>query len=142
MTDPDPFDRLLGAWLTEATHPDVDAVVAGSVTFEWLEGRRFLLMRSSHEHESFPDALGVLGAAEVDGPLVMEYFDSRGVRRTYGVSLGADVLRFWREAPGFDQRFSAELGRGTFHGLWQLARTPGNWQDDLRVTYRRPDLDG
>ena len=48
-------------------------------------------------------------------------------------------LRVWRDAPGFAQRFSATLGRDSFEGLWQLARTPGDWQDDLRVSYRRRD---
>jgi hypothetical protein len=40
----------------------------------------------------------------------MEHLDSRGVRRTDGVSLEDGVLRIWREHAGFDQRFSAELG--------------------------------
>jgi hypothetical protein len=67
----------------------------------------------------------------------MEYFDSRGVRRTYGVSLEDGVLRIWRDDPTFAQRFSATLGQDAFEGLWQLAETPGDWKDDLRVTYRR-----
>jgi hypothetical protein len=114
----------------------VDAVVPGSVTFEWLQGGHFLLQRSSNDHDLFPDAIGVIGAPEAGG-LVMEYFDSRGVRRTYGASLDDGVLRFWREHPGFEQRFSATLGHDRFEGLWQVARTPGDWQDDLRVAYRR-----
>jgi hypothetical protein len=135
----EPFDALTGTWSTEATHPQVDAVVAGAVTFEWLEGSHFLVQRSRADHELFPDAIGVIGAPETGDGLVMEYFDSRGVRRTYGVSLADGVLRFWRDAPGFEQRFSATLGRDSFEGLWQLARTPGDWQDDLKVTYRRGD---
>lgn len=67
----------------------------------------------------------------------MEYFDSRGVRRTYGMSLEDGVLRMWREQPGFDQRYSATLAPETFEGQWQLARTPNDWQDDLKVTHRR-----
>jgi hypothetical protein len=47
------------------------------------------------------------------------------------------VLRTWRDAAEFDQRFSAKLGPDSFEGLWQLAETPGDWQDDLKVTYRR-----
>ena len=143
MTDQDPvlksFDQLLGTWATEATHPAFDAVVAGTVTFELLEGDHFLLVRSSNQHESFPDFLGVIGAAETGDRLVMEYFDSRGVRRTYGVSLDDGVLRFWRDGPPFDQRFSATLGRNSFEGKWQLAETSGDWQDDLKVIYRRSD---
>ena len=72
----------------------------------------------------------------------MEYFDSRGVRRTYTVVLEDGVLRMWLEQPGFDQRFSATLGGDVFEGQWQLARSPGDWRDDLKVTYRRADTRG
>ena len=134
-----PFDALIGTWATEATHPLVDAGVRGTVTLEWLEGGHFLLQRSRNYHELFPDAISVIGAPEAGEGLVMEYFDSRGVRRTYGASLDDGVLRFWRDVPGFAQRFSATLGHDSFEGLWQLARTPGDWRDDLKVTYRRGD---
>ena len=85
----------------------------------------------------FPDAIGVIGTPEAGEGLVKEHFDSRGVRRTYEVSLEDGVLRNWRDHPGFDQRFSAALGQDSFEGQWQLARTPGDWQDDLKVIYRR-----
>jgi hypothetical protein len=117
----------------------VDAVVPGDATFEWLEGGHLLVQRSHNDHELFPDAIGVIGAPEGGGGLVAEYFDSRGVRRTYGVSLDDGVLRLWRDHPGFEQRFSATLGRDSFEGMWQLAETPGDWRDDLKVTYRRRD---
>ncbi len=135
----EPFDALIGSWATEASHPLVDAVVPGSVTFEWVEGGHFLVQRSHNDHELFPDAISVIGAPEAGNGLVMEYFDSRGVRRTYGVSLDDGVLRIWRDDPTFAQRFSATLEHESFDGLWELARTPGDWQDDLKVTYRRPD---
>jgi hypothetical protein len=139
----EPFEALIGSWDTEATHPRFEGAVPGSVTFEWLEGRHFLVQRSRNEHELFPDAICVIGAPEAGDGLVMEYFDSRGVRRTYGISLVDGVLRMWRDDPTFAQRFSAALGPERFEGLWQLATTPGDWQDDLKVTYRRrrPHID-
>lgn len=141
MTERDPaieaFEVLIGTWATEATHPQLDAVVPGSVTFEWVEGGHFLVQRSHNEHELFPDAISVIGAPETGDGLVMEYFDSRGVRRTYGISLDDGVLRMWRDHPGFDQRFAATLGPDAFEGVHQLAETPGEWKDDLKVTYRR-----
>jgi hypothetical protein len=141
MTDRDPIlaplDELIGTWATEATHPLFDGVVLGSTMFEWLDGRHFIIERSQNDHELFPDAISVIGAPEAGDGLVMEYFDSRGVRRTYGVSLDDGVLRIWRDDPKFAQRFSATLGRTSFEGRWQLARTPGDWQDDLKVSYRR-----
>jgi hypothetical protein len=133
----EPFDALIGTWATEATHPLFDGVVSGSVTFEWLEGGHFLVQRSRSDHESFPDAISVIGAPEAGDGLAMEYFDSRGVRRTYRVSLDDGMLRIWRDDPAFAQRFSATLGDDGFEGRWQLARTPGDWQDDLNVIYRR-----
>jgi hypothetical protein len=135
----EPLDALTGAWATEATHPAFDAAVAGTTTFEWLEGGHFLVQRSQNDHESFPDAISVIGPPEAGDGLVMEYFDSRGVRRTYGVSVEDGVLRIWRDHPTFAQRFSATLAHDAFEGLWELARTPGDWQDDLHVNYRRSD---
>lgn len=141
MTDRDPalepFGALTGTWATEATHPLLDAVVPGRCTFEWLEGGHWLVQRTHNDHELFPDAISVIGAPEAGDGLVMEYFDSRGVRRTYGASLEYGVLRLWRDDPTFAQRFSATPGADTFTGLWQVARTPGDWEDDLAVTYRR-----
>jgi hypothetical protein len=131
------FDVLLGTWTTESTHPQIDEVVPGIVTFEWLEGGRFLIQRSHNDHELVPDAISVIGPPETGDGLVMEYFDSRGVRRTYAVSLDDGVLRWWRDHPGFDQRFSATLRPDAFEGQSQLAETPGDWRDDLKVSYRR-----
>jgi hypothetical protein len=65
--------------------------------------------------------------------------ESRGVRRTYGVSFEGGVLRLWRDDPAFAQRFAATPGRDEFEGRWHLATTPGDWQEDLKVTYRRLD---
>ena len=137
MTALEPFGALIGTWATEATHPMFDGVVPGSVTFEWVAGGHFLVQRSHNDHEMFPDAISVIGAPEAGDGLVMEYFDSRGVRRTYAVSLEDGVLRMWRDAAGFDQRFSATLAPDAFEGQWQLARSPGDWRDDLKVRYRR-----
>jgi hypothetical protein len=58
----EPFDAPVGAWATEATHPAVDAVVPGSTTLEWFEGGHFLVQRSHHDHELFPDSICVIGA--------------------------------------------------------------------------------
>jgi hypothetical protein len=134
----EPFEALIGTWDTEATHPMLPGVVVpGTVSFEWLEGGRFLVQRSHNEHDQFPDGLCVIGPPEEGDGLRMEYFDSRGVRRTYGISLEDGELRYWRDADGFDQRFAAPIAPDGFHGVVQLAETPGEWKDDLEVTYRR-----
>ena len=139
MTDIDAFDVLIGTWHTEATHPQFQDVVPGRVSYEWLAGNRFLVERSHNDHPAFPDAISVIGPPEEGEGLTVEYFDSRGVRRTYGISFEDGVLRMWRDAPGFDQRFSAPVEQNRIEGQWQLAQTPGDWRDDLKITYSRRD---
>jgi hypothetical protein len=133
----EPFDALIGTWTTEARHRLMDAVVSGHTTYEWLEGGRFLIQRSHSDHESFPDGISVIGAPEDGDGLVMEYFDSRGVRRTYDISLVDGVLRIWRDHPGYEQRFSARIAPDEYEGVFELAEAPGEWKQDMRVTYRR-----
>src|ERR1700710_2407914 len=141
-----PFASLLGSWATEATHPMIDGVVAGTVTVALFAGDHFLLVRSSTAHELTRDSVSVIGAPEAGDGLVMEYFDSRGVRRTYRTSLEDGVWRWGRDVPDFAQAFTAELAPDAFQGHGELARTPGDWGDDLDVTYRRtrsePTTDG
>src|SRR3978361_849778 len=131
-----PFEALIGTWTTEATHPELEGVVPGSASFEWLAGGRFVVQRTHHDSDMVPDSISVLGPPEHGDGLVMEYFDSRGVRRTYRTSLVDGVWSWWRDVPGFGQRFSATLAPEEFQGYGQLARTPGDWREDLNVTYR------
>ena len=130
MTDRDPalepFEALIGTWDTVATHPMVDAVVPGTVTYEWLEGGHFIVQRSHNDHELFPDAICVIGAPENGEGLVMEYFDSRGVRRTYETSFEDGVLRIWRDAPGFDQRVVARWTPTASRACTSSPRRPAN----------------
>lgn len=37
----------------------------------------------------------------------------------------------------FAQRYAATIAPDGFVGVWQLAETPGEWKDDLQVTYTR-----
>jgi hypothetical protein len=70
----EPLNALVGEWSTGATHPAFPLwVVSGRTTFEWLQGRHFLIGRS--RSPEFPDGLTVLGA-DGDG-LSMRYYDSR-----------------------------------------------------------------
>ena len=156
MTKPpllEPFDRFVGSWTTEMTHPAMPGVVVhGTVVLDWMEGERFLIHRARTDHADFPDSLSIIGDTEHDrvdntapaaGPvepaLSMHYFDSRGVFRLYQVSADHQTWRIWRDAPGFSQRFTATLidGGNTIAGLWQLRQDDNRWDDDLKITYRR-----
>lgn len=150
-----PLDRLVGTWTTEATHPAMPGVVVhGTAVVEWLEGERFLTHRGRTDHPDFPDSLSVLGHMghdRVDGAdgsvpadadeshLRMHYFDSRGVFRVYDASVDDAAWRWWRDAPGFSQRFTGLISADgdTITGRSQLCRDGVHWEDDLQITYRR-----
>jgi hypothetical protein len=91
----------------------------------------------------FPDPIAVVGdtrdESATEGGLSMHYFDSRGVHRVYRLSMDEGVLKIWRDAPGFSQRFSGTVADGgdTIDGLWQVSRDDSTWDDDLEITYRR-----
>lgn len=156
-SEPDlsPLNRFVGHWRTEATHPaSPGLVVHGTVEVQWLEGERFLIHRSRTDHPDFPDAISIIGYTERDrvddgsgmapaaagkAQLNMHYFDSRGVFRVYDVSVEQPAWRFWRNAPGFSQRFTCtfEDGGNTIVGRWQLSKDDVSWHDDLAISYRR-----
>lgn len=136
----EPFAALLGDWSIEATHPMFgDTVVPGRVRFEWLAGERFLIQRAENEHPEFPDSICVIGVMEGDEDLSMQYFDSRGIHRLYGIGFDGTELRIWRDAPGFAQRLIAKLSDdgSTLKGVWQLNQDDQGFRDDLAITYRR-----
>lgn len=120
-------------------------VIHGTATVEWLEGERFLMHRSRMDHPEFPAALAVIGddaqdraGSHDEAQLCMHYFDSRGVFRRYDVSADDTAWRYWRDDPGFSQRFTGTFtdGGNTIVGVSQLKRED-TWEDDLKITYRR-----
>lgn len=135
----DAFDRLVGEWTFEATHPLVPAtVVHGRMTYGWLEGERFLVQRSRNDHPKFPDSISVIGFADEE-ELTAHYYDSRGVFRIYRVAMEGDTLRMWRDEPGFRQRMEGTLSEdgATFTLTGQLSRDDETWDDDLATTFTR-----
>src|SRR6185503_10446396 len=129
----EPLNRLVGSWVTEATHPAFPGlVVYGTVEIAWLEGKRFLIHRARTDHADFPDSISIIGDTEHDraagletsgdAGLDMHYFDSRGVFRAYQVSIDDTVWRIWRNASGFSQRFSGAVAPdgNTVTGQWEL----------------------
>ena len=143
------LDALAGAWETEATHPYLpNTVIRGRATFEWLAGGHFLIWRARYDHPDIPDSIAILGCGasgdtgasiDSDGDCVMHYFDSRGVSRVYRFSADEGVWRFWRDRPGFSQRYVCTIGAdgNTMLGNGELSRDGSTWEQDLRITFRR-----
>src|SRR5579875_2222106 len=135
--------RLIGRWATHGAHPLLPgADIRGHTTFEWLAGRQFLIQRSHYDHPDIPDAIaiiGVTGEQAAGEHLTMHYFDRRGVYRVYAVSLDDGRWRFWREDPGFWQRFTGVFSADgdTITGQGEMRRDGAGWEPDLALTYRR-----
>ena len=135
---PPGWSRLIGRWTVEGAHPLLPGdVIRGQVTFEWLTGRQFVIQRSHYDHPDIPDAITIIDAA--GGQPSMHYFDRRGVSRVYAVSLDEDRWRFWRDDPGFGQRFTGVFSDDgdTITGQGEMCRDGSNWEPDLALTYRR-----
>lgn len=149
------LNRGVGRWLTELVHPALPGEVnRGTTDIEWLEGERFLILRSRVDHPQFPDTLMVIGytgsdrvdqsghpsSASDDAPeLTMHTFDSRGVFRVYDVRVDDRSWHFERMAEGFSQRFTITFSDdgNTLTSTSQLCQDGEHWNDDLQVTYRR-----
>ena len=133
---------LVGEWTTVGTHPMVPGkTFHGRTTFAWLEGGAFLIMHSRIDEPEIPSGISIFGSDDTTGECSMLYFDERGVSRRYEVSLQDDEWGWWRNTPGFSQRFTGAIaadGR-TIVGSGQLSRDGANWEPDLQLTYTRAD---
>ncbi len=66
-------------------------------------------------------------------------FDERGVSRNYEVTLRDKIWKWWRNAPGFIQRYEGAIvdGGTTIISKGELSRDGISWEKDLDLTYKR-----
>ena len=131
-----PLQPLVGDWTIAVPF----ASGTGTLSFEWLKGERFLIQRWTVPVPEAPDGIAVIGP-EGDA-YVQHYFDSRGVQRTYGLSLVDGVLRLWRDpvsADDFGQRYTGTISDdgNRIDGTWEIADDGVTWRKDFDITYRR-----
>jgi hypothetical protein len=134
------FGVLVGEWTTAGTHPMVPGTTFhGRTSFGWLEGGAFLVMHSEIQEPDIPTGVAVFGSDDALGECYMLYFDERGVSRKYQVTLRDKVWKWWRNAPGFSQRFSGTLSEDglTIISKGELSRDGITWEGDLELTYTR-----
>jgi hypothetical protein len=133
---------LVGTWRTVGTHPLVPGkTFHGETSFAWIEGGAFLMMRSRIVEAEIPSGIAIFGADDATGECTMLYFDERGVSRRYETAVRDGEWRWWRNAPGFSQRFVgtfASDGR-TIVSRGELSRDGERWEPDLALTYTRTD---
>lgn len=135
-----PFSILIGNWNTTGTHGLApDTILHGRTSFEWLENGAFLMIRSEIDHPRFPSGIAILGSDDSEEEYYMLTFDERGVSRKYEVTLRDNLWKWWRNAPGFFQRYEGAIvdGGNTIIGKGELSKDGLSWEKDLNLTYKR-----
>jgi hypothetical protein len=133
-----PFEVLVGEWKTTGTHPYFpDAALQGRVSFEWIEGGAFLMMRSEIDHPKFPDGMAIFGSDDEADTYYMIYFDERGVSRKYDVTITDGQLKWWRNSSHLSQRFTITIEKDKMASRGEMSRDDGKWEKDLSLTYTR-----
>jgi len=129
---------LVGKWQTTGTHPYFPgAELHGRVSFEWVEGGAFLLMRSEIEHPKFPNGIAIFGSDNEAGAYYQLYFDERGISRKYEVAITDNQRTWWRDDAHFSQRFTMTIEKDRLVTSGEMSRGGGEWEMDLSLTYRR-----
>jgi hypothetical protein len=131
---------LIGNWNTTGTHGQVpDTILQGRTSFEWLENGAFLMMRSEIDDPRFPSGIAILGSDDSEDKSYMLTFDERGVSRKYEVTLRDNIWKWWRNAPGFFQRYEGRImdDGNTIIGKGELSKDGLSWEKDLDLTYKR-----
>ena len=104
------LDKLIGEWKTASTHPAFpNQVLPGTSSFEWIEGGAFLRGYSEVDEKGFPVGMAIFGSDDATGELFMLFFDERKISRKYEVSVEDNVVKWWRNVPGFSQRYSRTI---------------------------------
>lgn len=87
--------------------------------------------------EDFPAGIAIFGSDDATGEYFMMYFDERKVSRKYEVSFQDGVLKWWRDAPEFSQRYTWTITDNTILGKGELSKDGKTWERDLELTYTR-----
>ncbi|TDD98990.1 hypothetical protein [Jiangella asiatica] len=141
------LDVLVGAWEVTASSKGRTLSTA-PCTFQWYGDGGLLVQRTDPQTYLVPEWVGaapswfdaVIGLDDHSDELTMLYTDSRGVCRTYRMSLDGDRWTLSsRPGPDFHQRFVGTVSDdGTeIDGRWEASEDGQAWSTDFDVTYRR-----
>ena len=148
MPKPNPtlkdLETLVGVWDMEITNarflPNPSATVQGQVSFEWIEGGDFLVMRQGKRAVGSPYAVWLFGRDESADDYVALYCDDRRVSRIYRMRFSGSEWQQWREAPGLFHRFKGTVSKdgSRITASWEVSSDDGkHWEHDFDLTYRR-----
>jgi len=90
------------------------------------------------ENAPFP-TVALIGLDDSSEEYSMLYADARGVYRVYRMTFADGVWTVWRDAPGFNQRFTGTLNDAgdTIDARWEMSPDGETWSLDFEMTYTR-----
>src|SRR6266536_1502890 len=135
------LDALVGDWTEQVNLP---GMLAGRMSFEWTLDRQFLIQRSEIAEPDFPDSLAVIAVTADGTGYTQHYFDSRGIVRTYVMTLDERTWTLQRNRPDFTPLRFAQRFTGTFaadgntiSATWETSDDGEHWHKDFDLTYTR-----
>jgi hypothetical protein len=137
------LDVFVGEWDIEIAsmsfQADNTAVAHGHASFDWIEGKAFLVQHAEVSNSDFPRSTSGIGPDDSAETYSMLYFDSRGVSRIYQMALSKNEWKLWRDFPGFSQRFTGNFDedRNVIRARWERSSDGSNWELDFEETYTR-----
>ena len=102
-----------------------------------IEGGKFLRIDARIEDERFPVSTQIVGGDDASDECIALYYDSRGVHRVYRMTVDIRTWKVWREAPGFNQRFTGHITDGLIEGQWEFSEDGKSWKVDFDLTYTK-----
>ncbi|WP_128544523.1 hypothetical protein [Larkinella soli] len=134
------LEKLIGEWKTASTHPAIpNKLLPGISTFEWIEGGAFLKYHLEVDEKGFPVGIGIFGSDDATGEIFMLFFDERKISRKCEVSVEDNVVKWWRNVPGFSQQYSWTItdNGNTIIGNGELCEDGKTWKKDLDQVFTR-----
>jgi len=130
------LEVLVGTWVVESKKYSEGL---GQTTVTPIEDGKYLRLESKQEDERFPRSTQLIGSDDASDECTVLYFDGRGVRRVYRMTVEGGVWTMWRDAPGFNQRYIGRISSDgqTIAGQWEMSKDGIHWDDDFDLTYRK-----
>jgi hypothetical protein len=130
------LDVLIGDWVGESRKYSEGRA---RTTVRPTEDGKFLRLESSEEDNRFPHSTQLIGSDEASDECTVLCYDSRDVRRVYRMMVARKVWTMWRDAPGFNQRYTGKISDDgkTITGQWEMSRDGKKWEVDFDLSYKK-----
>jgi hypothetical protein len=123
------LETLIGKWKNDIEFKnDPDNSGTGSVTYEWMEGRFFIVERFEQRFakEGTHQGISIIGYDGESRACLSHFFDNHGNIREYRLTI--EDRQFKVSGPW--ERFTGEISKdeSRITGTWELSKDGSNWQ--------------